>query len=88
MTEHAISISGLCKTYRNQVKALDNIDLQVINGDFFALLGPNGAGKSTLIGIITSLINKTAGKVHVMGFDIDTHFSQAKNNIGLGNGSI
>ncbi len=83
MTEHAISISGLCKTYRNQVKALDNIDLQVINGDFFALLGPNGAGKSTLIGIITSLINKTAGKVHVIGFDIDTHFSQAKNNIGL-----
>ena len=83
MTEHAISISGLSKTYSNQVKALDNIDLRVRNGDFFALLGPNGAGKSTLIGIITSLINKTAGKAYVMGFDIDTHFSQAKNDIGL-----
>ena len=50
---------------------------------FFALLGPNGAGKSTLIGIITSLINKTAGKAYVMGFDIDTHFSEAKDHIGL-----
>ena len=83
MTEHAISVSGLSKTYSNKVKALDNINLRVRNGDFFALLGPNGAGKSTLIGIITSLVNKTAGKVHVMGFDIDTHFSQAKNYIGL-----
>ncbi len=83
MTEHALSICGLSKTYNNQVLALDNIDLKVNMGDFFALLGPNGAGKSTLIGIITSLINKSAGKVHVMGYDIDTDFSQAKSQIGL-----
>ncbi len=83
MTEHALSIRGLCKTYGNNVVALEDIDLDVNLGDFFALLGPNGAGKSTLIGIITSLVNKTAGKVHILGYDIDTHFSQAKNLIGL-----
>ena len=83
MTEHALSICGLSKIYDNDVIALDNIDLKVNIGDFFALLGPNGAGKSTLIGIITSLINKSAGKAYVMGYDIDTHFSQAKSQIGL-----
>ncbi len=83
MTDHALSIHGLSKIYNNEVSALDNIYLKVKMGDFFALLGPNGAGKSTLIGIVTSLINKSAGKVRVMGYDIDTHFSQAKSKIGV-----
>ena len=83
MIEHALSIKNLCKTYRNGVVALDGVSLEVETGDFFALLGPNGAGKSTLIGIITSLINKSVGKVHVMGYDIDSHFSQAKSKIGV-----
>lgn len=83
MNEYALSISGLNKTYKNQVVALDDIDLKVKKGDFFALLGPNGAGKSTLIGIITSLINKSSGKVYAMGYNIDTHFSEAKSQIGL-----
>ena len=83
MTEYALSVEGLSKTYDNETVALDNINLKVRTGDFFALLGPNGAGKSTLIGIITSLINKSAGKVHVMGYDVDTHFSQAKSKIGV-----
>ncbi len=83
MTENALTIRGLNKVYKNKVVALDNIDLNVGMGDFFALLGPNGAGKSTLIGILTSLINKSAGKVQIMGFDIDTHFSCAKSQIGL-----
>ncbi len=83
MTENALTINGLSKTYKNKVVALDNIDLNVRMGDFFALLGPNGAGKSTLIGILTSLINKSSGKVHIMGHDIDTHFSTAKSQIGL-----
>jgi ABC-2 type transport system ATP-binding protein len=83
MTENALTIKGLRKVYKNKVIALDNIDLNVRVGDFFALLGPNGAGKSTLIGILTSLINKTAGKVHIMGCDIDEDFSKAKSQIGL-----
>ena len=83
MTENALTISGLSKVYKNNVAALDNIDLNVKMGDFFALLGPNGAGKSTLIGILTSLVNKSAGNVHILGCDIDTQFSQAKIQMGL-----
>ena len=83
MSKNALTISRLSKVYKNNVIALDNIDLNVKMGDFFALLGPNGAGKSTLIGILTSLVNKTAGKVLIMDHDIDTDFSQAKSYIGL-----
>lgn len=83
MIEPALSIKSLSKTYQNKVVALDGVDLEVKTGDFFALLGPNGAGKSTLIGIVTSLVNKSAGKVRVMGYDIDSHFSQAKSKIGV-----
>lgn len=83
MIEAALSIKSLSKTYQNKVIALDGVDLEVETGDFFALLGPNGAGKSTLIGIVTSLVNKSAGKVRVMGYDIDSHFSQAKSRIGV-----
>ena len=83
MNEPALSIKNLSKTYRNNVVALDDVDLEVETGDFFALLGPNGAGKSTLIGIVTSLVNKSAGKVHIMGYDIDSHFSQAKSKVGV-----
>jgi ABC-type glutathione transport system ATPase component len=46
----------------NGVQALKGVDLDVEEGDFFALLGPNGAGKTTLIGIVTSLVNKTAAR--------------------------
>ncbi len=83
MSKNALDISGLSKVYKNKVNALDNIDLNVKMGDFFALLGPNGAGKSTLIGILTSLVNKTSGNVQIMGHNIDTHFSHAKSLIGL-----
>ena len=79
----ALEITDLHKTYKNGFVALDGIDIHVDQGDFFALLGPNGAGKSTAIGIITSLINKTSGKVSIYGYDIDTHFSEAKSCIGV-----
>ncbi len=79
----ALSISGLHKTYSQGMQALKGVDLDVEQGDFFALLGPNGAGKSTTIGIICSLINKSAGKVSVFGYDIDTSMDVAKSCIGL-----
>ena len=79
----ALEIRNLQKVYANGHVALKGINLSVNHGDFFALLGPNGAGKSTTIGIITSLINKTAGKVQVHGFDTDTHPGHAKSCIGL-----
>ncbi len=79
----ALSIAGLEKTYGNGVVALRGIDLAVEEGDFFGLLGPNGAGKTTAIGIVTSLVNKTAGKVTVFNHDIDRELELAKACIGL-----
>jgi len=79
----ALVIKNLTKTYANGFQALKGIDLKVEEGDFYGLLGPNGAGKSTTIGIICSLVNKTGGQVKVLDYDIDTHFSEAKRNIGV-----
>lgn len=80
---HALTIQQLTKTYTNGVFALKGIDLQVAQGDFFALLGQNGAGKSTTIGIISSLVNKTTGKVFVFDHDIDLELAKAKSLIGI-----
>ncbi len=79
----ALSIRNLQKTYPNGFRALKGIDLEVEQGDFLALLGPNGAGKSTTIGIINSLITKTAGTVEVFGYDLDRQRPQAKACLGL-----
>src|SRR3989338_756474 len=79
----AITISNLTKVYKNGVRALNNVSLEVEQGDFFALLGANGAGKTTLIGILTSIVNKTAGKVRVFNYDLDTHETEAKKTIGV-----
>ena len=79
----ALSVQGLTKTYKNGVQALKGIDLDVEEGDFFAMLGPNGAGKTTLIGIVTSLVTKSAGRVSVFGHDIDTELERAKACIGI-----
>ncbi|MCG6149104.1 ABC transporter ATP-binding protein [Leptospira levettii] len=83
MNPFAIELNGLEKTYKNGVKALRSIDLKVETGDFFALLGPNGAGKSTTIGILSSLVNKTNGKVKIFGVDIDENPNLAKTFIGI-----
>lgn len=79
----ALVIRDLTKVYAGGVEALKGINLDVEQGDFFGLLGPNGAGKSTTLSIITSLVNKTSGTVEVFGYDIDTHFSQAKKHLGV-----
>lgn len=79
----ALSIRNLTKIYNNKFEALKGISLDVMPGDFFAVLGPNGAGKSTTIGIISSLVRKTAGEVEIFGVNIDTNFSQAKKFLGV-----
>lgn len=76
-----IGNNAIKKTYKGGFEALKGIDLSVKEGDFFALLGPNGAGKSTTIGIITSLVNKTAGQVEVFGHSIDSELETAKSYI-------
>lgn len=79
----AIDIQNLSKVYNSQLTALSNISLQVEQGEFFALIGPNGAGKSTLISILTSLVRKTAGKVSILGHDVDKEHLQAKAMMGV-----
>jgi ABC-2 type transport system ATP-binding protein len=80
---NALSIRNLRKTYANGKEALKGINFNVAVGDFYALLGPNGAGKTTAIGIISSLVNKTAGEVEVFGHSIDRELEAAKQCIGL-----
>ena len=79
----ALRVSDLRKTYDNGVEALKGVSLDVAPGDFYALLGPNGAGKSTLIGIVSSLVNRTSGRVEVFGADIAADRDGAMRQLGL-----
>ncbi|MEZ0496264.1 ABC transporter ATP-binding protein [Sphingomonas sp. IW22] len=88
MTEAAISIRDLCKTYAGGKRALDGVTFDVPRGQVFGLLGPNGAGKSTLINILAGLVNKTGGTASIWGFDIDAHPRNAKASIGIVNQEI
>ncbi|NEX20069.1 ABC transporter ATP-binding protein [Thiorhodococcus mannitoliphagus] len=79
----ALDVQQLAKVYKGGFQALKGVDLQVDEGDFFALLGPNGAGKSTFIGIVSSLVRKTSGRVQVFGQDLDEDPEGVKSSIGL-----
>jgi len=79
----ALEVKHLQKTYANGVEALKGISLSVAEGDFFALLGPNGAGKSTLIGIVSSLVNASAGEARVFGASVQRQRSLAMSYLGL-----
>ena len=79
----ALVVENLRKVYRNGVEALKGIDLTVKEGDFCALLGPNGAGKTTVIGILTSLVTKSAGRIRAFGYDLDREIEAVKACIGV-----
>jgi ABC-2 type transport system ATP-binding protein len=79
----ALSVSELTKTYKDGKIALNGISLDVEAGAFFGLLGPNGAGKSTLIGIVSTLVSKSGGRVEVFGNDLNTDPWALKSSIGL-----
>ena len=78
-----VLINGVTKTYPNNFKALDQIDLSINKGEIFALLGPNGAGKSTLINTICGILNFESGKILVDNFDIKLHYRQTRALIGI-----
>ncbi len=88
MTDAAIAIRDLSKTYQGGKRALDNVTFDVPAGTIFGLLGPNGAGKSTLINILAGLVRKTSGTAAIWGFDIDAHPRNAKASIGIVNQEI
>ncbi len=83
MTDPILEISGLTKTYKGGVTALDNVDLTIRRGEIFALLGPNGAGKTTLIGAVCGLVRPTSGTIRAFGIDASNGWREARRRIGL-----
>ena len=83
MSQDLISINNLSKTYKNGLKALNNVSLNIKKGEILAMLGPNGAGKTTLISIICGIVTPSSGKVNVDGFDIINDYRQTRSKIGL-----
>ena len=89
----AISFLSVSKTYpasRQQktagqpgLQALDSVSFDVEEGEFFGLLGPNGAGKTSLISILAGLSRPTAGSISVHGFDVQTHYAEARRQLGI-----
>ncbi|MFB4319372.1 ABC transporter ATP-binding protein [Actinomadura sp. 21ATH] len=82
----AVRTTGLRKTYsgpRGDVPAVQGVDLEVGQGEFFGLLGPNGAGKSTTIGMLTTLVLPTAGTAEVCGLDVVRRPVEVKRRIGM-----
>ena len=83
MAEKQIEINNLSKVYDNGFKALNNINLQINQGEIFAMLGPNGAGKTSLISIICGIVKPTSGKITVENFDIIKDYRETRSRIGL-----
>jgi ABC-2 type transport system ATP-binding protein len=86
MTNNAITAEGLVKVYKsrkNEVRALDGIDLEVAEGTVLGLLGPNGAGKTTTVRILATLLKPDAGRATVAGFDVVKQAGQLRRVIGL-----
>ena len=81
-----IRVERLRKVFRSggaEVRAVDGIDLEVADGEFFGLLGPNGAGKSTTIGMLTTRVIPTEGRAYVAGVDVVADPATAKRFIGV-----
>ena len=89
MMKTALSVENLSKVYLRDkkktsiVNALNNITLNVKQGEIFGLLGPNGAGKTTFLSILAGTVIKTNGKVNVWGFDLDKNPRQVRASIGI-----
>lgn len=78
----AIRIRGLRKNF-GSLQALQGVDLEVKQGEFFALLGPNGAGKTTLISILAGLTRASEGTAEVMGHDVVRDYREARRALGV-----
>ena len=83
MNQNIIQISHLSKTYKDGTVALEDINLDITDGEIIALLGPNGAGKTTLISAICGITNISSGKVTVGGHDVIENYKKTRALIGL-----
>jgi len=85
--KNALKVEKLTKIYSkkssNDIKALNNLNLEVKEGEIFGLLGPNGAGKTTFLNILAGTVIKNSGEVNVWGYDLDTNPRQVRSSIGI-----
>ena len=85
--KNALKVEKLTKIYSkkssNEVKALNNLNLEVKEGEIFGLLGPNGAGKTTFLNILAGTVIKNSGTVNVWGYDLDNNPRQVRSSIGI-----
>ncbi len=79
----ALSISHLRKIYRSGTVAVDDLSLDIAEGQFFGFLGPNGAGKSTTIHCVTGIAEPTSGKIEIFGIDAVKDYREARRLVGL-----
>ena len=81
--KNILEITDVNKIYRNSIKALDNINLNIKEGEIFSLLGPNGAGKSTLINSICGVVNFNSGTIKINGYDNIKEYRKARQITGI-----
>ena len=85
--KNALKVEKLTKIYStkssNKIVALNNLNLEVKEGDIFGLLGPNGAGKTTFLNILAGTVIKNSGSVNVWGYDLDQNPRQVRSSIGI-----
>ena len=85
--KNALKVENLTKIYsknsRKEIKALNNLNLEVKEGEIFGLLGPNGAGKTTFLNILAGTVIKDFGNLSVWGYDLDKDPRQVRSSIGI-----
>jgi len=85
--KNAFKVEKLTKIYSKKsssgIKALNNLNLEVKEGEIFGLLGPNGAGKTTFLNILAGIVIKNSGNVNVWGYDLDNNPRQVRASIGI-----
>ncbi|MDG6909609.1 MAG: ATP-binding cassette domain-containing protein [Nitrososphaerota archaeon] len=80
--EPIVKVEGLTKTFGN-LKAVDGVTFEIMEGEIFGFLGPNGAGKTTTISMLTTLLRATSGKAEVNGLDIHKHPNEVRRRVGV-----
>ena len=85
--KNALKVEKLTKIYSkktlNEIRALNDLNLEVKAGEIFGLLGPNGAGKTTFLNILAGTVIKNSGKINVWGYDLDKNPRQVRSSIGI-----
>ncbi|MEM2883837.1 MAG: ATP-binding cassette domain-containing protein [Nitrososphaerales archaeon] len=83
MPPKVVEAHNLTKIFNKKVKAVDNVNLEIEQGETFGLLGPNGAGKSTMINMLTTILKPSSGTAKVCGYDIIREAAEVRRSIGV-----